>query len=40
MERPKLSNFKIQGLILQNDENRGNKTAIKPIIFVNNLLSN
>jgi hypothetical protein len=29
----KLSNFKIEGSILQNDNNRGTKTAIKPTIF-------
>jgi hypothetical protein len=27
---PKLSNFKIRGLILQNDKNREIKSAIKP----------
>jgi hypothetical protein len=27
---PKLSNFKIDGSILQNNENNGTKTAIKP----------
>jgi len=30
-EEPKLSNFKIGRPISQNDENRGTKTAIKPI---------
>jgi len=32
MEGPKLLNFKIGGPKLQNDENRGTKTAIKPKI--------
>ena len=31
MEGPKLSNFKIGGPILQNDENKGIKTTIKPL---------
>ena len=30
MKRPKLSNYKIGGPILQSDENKGTKTAIKP----------
>jgi len=29
-EGPELSNFEIGGSILQNDENRGTNTAIKP----------
>jgi hypothetical protein len=35
---PKLSNFKIRGPILQNDENKGTKTAIKPLFFGTNSL--
>jgi len=31
----KLSNFKLRGPILQDDENRGTKTAIKPYFFYN-----
>jgi hypothetical protein len=38
IEGSKLSNFKIGGPILQNDENRGAKAAIKPTIFVVHLL--
>jgi len=30
IEGPKFSNFKIRGRILQNDENKETKTAIKP----------
>jgi len=30
MEGPKMSNFEIGGLKLQNDKNRGTKTVIKP----------
>jgi len=33
IEGPKLSNFKIEGPISQNDEKRGTKTAIKPNIL-------
>jgi hypothetical protein len=30
LKEPKLSNFKIEKLIMQNSENRNIKTAIKP----------
>jgi hypothetical protein len=33
IERPKLSNFKIRGQNLKNNEDRGTKTPIKPIPF-------
>jgi hypothetical protein len=38
LREPKLSNFKIGGSILQNDENRGTKTAIKPNNNNNNVM--
>jgi hypothetical protein len=37
---PKLSNFKIDGLILQNGENKWTRTAIKPNYFYQIILIN